>query len=188
MLTSPASPVELRRAHRRLSAGSPEADADAPGNPLLIAAAEFAQLAVGRDQPQNYQRLQWLTCQFVSLAEYLGGTQSGGRRERFGRFLRDAGSREPLEDVFSRHFAHGISQLLQDWRTWAARQEVEPYDTVPSEFERHVLEKLLPGIRDEAMSLRERVRLVRCLGAGGYVTGADELIRLLSIQRARRAA
>jgi len=180
MLASPASPAELRRIHRRLRAGSSEAGASATDNPLTISAAEFAQLAVGRDQPQNYQRLQWLSCQFASLAEYLGGAQAGGRRERFGRFLRDAGSSEPLEDVFSRHFAHGISQLLQDWRTWAARQQVEPYDLVPPEFERHVIDKLLPGIRDETMPVRDRVRLVRCLGGGGYVTGADELIRLLA--------
>jgi len=51
---------------------------------------------------------------------------------------------------------------------------------VPPECGRYVMATVLPGIRDDSTPVQERVRLIRCLGAGGYVTGADELIRLLA--------
>ena len=125
-------------------------------------------------------QLDVLSAQMKLLGDYLfGNGATDERRGQYRRFVQGLMRHDNLEARFTQHFGYGYDQLYADWKAWMLAQPDGPHVPPPKEIHDAIVHKLVPVIRDPDAPLEERRKLIRRLGSGGYVTGADALIDLL---------
>jgi hypothetical protein len=128
----------------------------------------------------NFTKYAQLCGQSWSIVEYLCGEAAAeDRQERFRSFLRDVHAKEPHEETFRHHFAHGYDTLLEGWRASVVVQGIGIHEPLPRHLRFLLWERVIPTIRNRDAKPIERIQAVREMGRAGYVAGADALIELL---------
>jgi hypothetical protein len=130
---------------------------------------------------ETYTRLARLFTYGRSLGEFLGGELStADRLARFRAFVTELGRRDDPERVFERHFGHGFDRLLHDWARAVKAYGVGEHEPPPPPVREALLTRVIPLVEDPRADPWERTRAVREMAEGGYVLGADALIRVLA--------
>jgi len=165
-----------RRMHASVSRGTMLGTAD------LFHANPRAMIRLVRDWQDltNFKRCTQLFSQAWSVAEYLCGNEApDDRRERFRGFLKEAGPKEPQEQVFQRNFDHDFDTLLGGWRTWVLDHGIGFHGPPPPHIRDTLLVGVIPIVQDHGAHPLERIQAIREMGRAGYVLGADALIEIL---------
>jgi hypothetical protein len=171
--------ADLRAAHRHLRVCR-WSDEEQRLGPWALPQREHLHATLHRHEWTNAEVLAKHSSQTTSLAAYLAGDAAGGRRESFAQLLRGLKRRDRPEEAFRRHFGHGCEEIVRQWRAWVAEQDCEGHDAPPPRHMQHLLERLLPLVRDPQAPLEQRLRAIRNMRSGGYLLGADALIEALS--------
>ncbi len=141
---------------------------------------EVMKMLKGYRDHDNFARYQQFSAESWSVSEYLGGEQAPEeRRNRFRAFLNDNQSKEPPEDVFTRHFGFGFSPLVETWRKWVQEQGIGSFGPVQPFIQDGLLNRVIPLIDDRQAKPEDRIQAIRHMGIQGYILGADALIGLL---------
>jgi hypothetical protein len=85
-----------------------------------------------------------------------------------------------VAELFERHLGVGLSEFLDQWRSWASSQEPGPHEPPPESLRDVLRNRILPLVRDDLEPLPERIAAVRDMGRAGFVSGADALIDLVA--------
>jgi len=128
----------------------------------------------------NFSRYTQLTDQSCSVVEFLCSEQK--RLERFLAFLKERTLKDPMEEVFERHFGYGFETVLERWRSWVLGRGIGSHGPPPSDICDALLDRVIPIVQDHGADQLERIQATRDIGRAGYVLGADALIEVLGKQ------
>jgi len=111
----------------------------------------------------------------------LGPTATPDQRQQYHRFLLDPDCMSARrEAAFQQHCGRTYEQLDTELQAWILDQPRPPFLAPSADNERIIRDIFLPTITDPAAPLDRRLLYVRRLSLGGYLTGLDTLIPLVT--------
>ncbi len=168
-----------QRVHRRLQAMMQRGEVPWQQNPLTVTDRELAAVVFDPDRRKALKAVTAFQTLCASLAEYLLGPAAGGRRDKFGQFLRRWKRGEPVQQSLLVCLGEDAEHFQQSWQQWSLDHPTDPVGRASPEVENYFAAHVLPRIADATAPVTERADAIRHLGASGYEIGIDALIGLL---------